>query len=81
MRITQGTFSYLPDLNDEEIAAQVQYCLDHDWPLAIEHTDDPHPRNVYWETWGYPCSTWSTLPPSWTRSDPVARPSETNTSG
>lgn len=54
MRITQGTFSYLPDLNDEEIAAQVQYCLDHDWPLAIEHTDDPHPRNVYWETWGLP---------------------------
>lgn len=54
MRITQGTFSYLPDLTDEEIKAQVQYCLDHDWPVSVEYTDDPHPRNVYWEMWGLP---------------------------
>jgi ribulose-bisphosphate carboxylase small chain len=54
MRITQGTFSYLPDLTDEEIRAQVQYCLDHDWPVSIEYTDDPHPRNIYWEMWGLP---------------------------
>ena len=26
MRITQGTFSYLPDLTDDEIAAQIQYA-------------------------------------------------------
>ena len=54
MRITQRTFSYLPDFTDEEIEAQVQYCLDHDWPIAIEFTDDPHPRNTYWEMWGLP---------------------------
>lgn len=54
MRITQGTFSYLPDLTDEEIKAQIQYCLDNDWPISIEYTDDPHPRNVYWEMWGLP---------------------------
>jgi ribulose-bisphosphate carboxylase small chain len=54
MRITQGAFSYLPDLTDEEIVAQVQYCLDNDWPIAVEYTDDPHPRNVYWEMWGLP---------------------------
>lgn len=54
MRITQGTFSYLPDLTDDEIRAQVQYCLDHDWPVSVEYTDDPHPRNVYWEMWGLP---------------------------
>lgn len=54
MRITQGTFSYLPDFSDEEIAQQVQYCLDNNWPIAIEHTDDPHPRNVYWEMHGLP---------------------------
>lgn len=54
MRITQGTFSYLPDFTDEDIVAQVQYCLDNDWPIAIEHTDDPHPRNVYWDMWGLP---------------------------
>lgn len=54
MRITQGTFSYLPDFSDEEIKAQIQYCLDNDWPISIEYTDDPHPRNVYWEMWGQP---------------------------
>lgn len=54
MRLTQGTFSYLPDLTDEEIMAQVQYCLDNDWPVSVEYTDDPHPRNVYWHMWGLP---------------------------
>lgn len=54
MRITQGTFSYLPDLTDEEIAAQIQYGIDRGWAVAIEFTDDPHPRNVYWHMWGMP---------------------------
>jgi ribulose-bisphosphate carboxylase small chain len=54
MRITQGTFSYLPDLDDQEITTQVQYALDQGWALAVEMTDDPHPRNVYWEMWGLP---------------------------
>ena len=54
MRITQGTFSYLPDFTDDEIAAQIQYALDNGWPLSVEFTDDPHPRNVYWEMWGLP---------------------------
>ena len=54
MRITQGTFSYLPDLTDDEIKAQIQYGIDQGWALAIEFTDDPHPRNVYWEMWGLP---------------------------
>ncbi len=54
MRITQGTFSYLPDFTDEEITAQISYALDNDWPLSVEFTDDPHPRNVYWEMWGLP---------------------------
>jgi ribulose-bisphosphate carboxylase small chain len=22
--------------------------------MAVEHTDDPHPRNSYWEMWGMP---------------------------
>ncbi|GAB3197654.1 ribulose bisphosphate carboxylase small subunit [Nocardioides hungaricus] len=53
-KIHYGTFSYLPDLTDEEIAAQVKYALDHEWPVSIEYTDDPHPRNIYWEMWGLP---------------------------
>jgi ribulose-bisphosphate carboxylase small chain len=54
MRITQGAFSYLPDLTDEQIKAQIQYCLDNDWAISIEHTDDPHPRNIYWDMWALP---------------------------
>jgi ribulose-bisphosphate carboxylase small chain len=54
VRITQGTFSYLPDLTDEEIAAQIRYGIDRRWAVAIEFTDDPHPRNVYWQMWGLP---------------------------
>ncbi len=54
MRVTQGCFSFLPDLTDEQIAAQVQYCLEKGWAVNIEFTDDPHPRNTYWEMWGLP---------------------------
>ena len=54
MRVTQGAFSFLPDLPDRQITAQVQYCLDHGWAVNIEFTDDPHPRNTYWEMWGLP---------------------------
>ncbi|MBC6460631.1 ribulose bisphosphate carboxylase small subunit [Actinomadura sp. HBU206391] len=54
MRITQGTFSYLPDLTDEEISAQIAYALGNGWPCAVEFTADPHPRNSYWDMWGLP---------------------------
>ena len=54
MKLRHGTFAYLPDLTDEEIAAQVRYALDNAWPVSVEFTDDPHPRNVYWEMWGLP---------------------------
>jgi len=54
MRITQGTFSFLPDLTDAEIALQIEYALKNGWAVAVEHTDEPHPRNVYWEMYGMP---------------------------
>ena len=54
MRITQGCFSFLPDLTDEQISRQVQYCLEKGWAVNIEFTDDPHPRNNFWEMWGLP---------------------------
>jgi len=54
MRITQGAFSFLPDLTDQQIAAQVDYCLGKGWAVNLEFTDDPHPRNTYWEMWGAP---------------------------
>jgi ribulose-bisphosphate carboxylase small chain len=54
MRITQGTFSFLPDLTDAQLTRQIDYCLAKGWALAIETTDDPHPRNTYWEMFGPP---------------------------
>jgi ribulose-bisphosphate carboxylase small chain len=54
MRVTQGTFSFLPDLNDDQIVAQIEYCLRNDWAVGVEYTDDPHPRNNLWEMWGMP---------------------------
>jgi ribulose-bisphosphate carboxylase small chain len=32
----------------------VQYCIDKGWALNLEFTDDPHPRNTFWEMWGLP---------------------------
>jgi ribulose-bisphosphate carboxylase small chain len=54
MRVTQGTFSFLPDLTDDQIVAQVEYCLNNGWAIGVEYTDDPHPRNFLWEMWGNP---------------------------
>ena len=54
MRLTQGAFSFLPDLTDEQIGALVQNCIEKDWAVSLEFTDDPHPRNTYWEMWGHP---------------------------
>jgi len=54
MKLTQGAFSFLPDLTDEQITKQIQYAIDKSWAVSIEYTDDPHPRNAYWEMWGLP---------------------------
>ena len=54
MKLTQGAFSFLPDLTDEQVTKQIQYALNNNWAVSIEFTDDPHPRNCYWEMWGLP---------------------------
>ena len=53
-RITQGQFSFLPELTDEEVTAQVEYGLRKGYAWSVEYTDDPHPRNTYWEMFGMP---------------------------
>ncbi len=53
-RLTQGQFSYLPDLSDGQITKQIEYALQNHWAVGIEYTDDPHPRNTYWEMYGNP---------------------------
>jgi len=53
-RLTQGQFSFLPDLSDAEITAQIEYGLRKGYAWSVEFTDDPHPRNTYWEMYGMP---------------------------
>jgi ribulose-bisphosphate carboxylase small chain len=53
-RITQGQFSFLPDLTDAEITLQIDYGLKKGYAWSVEYTDDPHPRNTYWEMYGMP---------------------------
>jgi ribulose-bisphosphate carboxylase small chain len=52
--VTQGQFSFLPPLTDAQITAQIKYALGKGWALSVEYTDDPHPRNTYWEMFGAP---------------------------
>jgi ribulose-bisphosphate carboxylase small chain len=53
-RLTQGQFSFLPDLTDDEIRMQIEYGLNKGYAWSVEYTDDPHPRNTYWEMFGMP---------------------------
>ena len=53
-RVTQGCFSMLPDLSDDQIKKQIEYAIKSGFAVSIEWTDDPHPRNCYWEMWGLP---------------------------
>ena len=45
---------HLPDLTDEQIEKQIAYAISKGWAMNVEWTDDPHPRNSYWELWGLP---------------------------
>ncbi|HWK30198.1 MAG TPA: ribulose bisphosphate carboxylase small subunit [Solirubrobacter sp.] len=52
--ITQGAFSFLPALTDDQIAAQLRYAQANGWSILVERTDDPHPRNALWDLYGEP---------------------------
>jgi ribulose-bisphosphate carboxylase small chain len=54
MKVTQGAFSFLPELTDEQIRLQVLYAIRNGWSVSVEYTDDPHPRNSLWEMWRPP---------------------------
>ena len=53
-KLTQGQFSFLPDLTDAEISLQIKYGLSKGYAWSVEYTDDPHPRNTYWDMYGMP---------------------------
>ena len=53
-KLTQGQFSFLPELTDAEIALQIDYGLQKGHAWSVEYTDDPYPRNTYWEMFSLP---------------------------
>jgi ribulose-bisphosphate carboxylase small chain len=53
-KLTQGQFSFLPDLTDAEISLQIKYGLSKGYAWSVESTDDPPPRNTYWDMFGMP---------------------------
>ena len=54
MKVTQGCYSFLNTLNEQDTNSEIRYFLARDWSISIEWTYDPHPRNVYWNMYGLP---------------------------
>lgn len=48
------TFSYLPEMTAEETKAQVQYIVDKEWDVAIEHVEPERSGVTYWYMWKLP---------------------------
>lgn len=48
------TFSYLPELSEEEVAAQIRSIVERGLVVAIEHTQRPDPYDHYWTLWKLP---------------------------
>ena len=81
MRITQGTFSYLPDLTDDEITAQIQYAWTRLGGLGGVHRRPAPPQRPTGTCGGCRCSISTTRPRSCTRSTPAGTPIRTTTCG
>lgn len=48
------TFSYLPEMTDVQVKAQVQYIINKGWSPAIEHTEPENAFSYYWYMWKLP---------------------------
>lgn len=48
------TFSYLPELSDEQIRKQVEYIVSKGWNPAIEHSEPENATSNFWYMWKLP---------------------------
>lgn len=48
------TFSYLPELSEEEIATQIRSIVSQGLVVGIELTETPCPYDHYWTLWKLP---------------------------
>lgn len=51
---TLETFSFLPELTQEEIHLQVDYIISQGWTPAIEHEHPSQAATHYWTMWKLP---------------------------
>merc|ERR1711953_1456016 len=54
LKVTQGCYSYLPDLERPAIQQQLGFYLSRGLAIDVEYTREPHPRHLYWDMWGNP---------------------------
>ena len=48
------TYSYLPEMDAQQIRGQIQRMLDKGWDVAIEHVEPERSHNTYWYMWKLP---------------------------
>jgi ribulose-bisphosphate carboxylase small chain len=48
------TFSYLPELTDSEVEAQIRAVLERGLVVGIEYTREPNAYDHYWTLWKLP---------------------------
>jgi ribulose-bisphosphate carboxylase small chain len=48
------TFSYLPELSEKSLRAQIQYIVDKGWIPSVEHTEPDNTSGHYWYMWKLP---------------------------
>ena len=48
------TFSYLPELSQQQIEAQIRSALQRGLLVGIEYTDEPDAHDHYWTLWKLP---------------------------
>jgi ribulose-bisphosphate carboxylase small chain len=48
------TFSYLPELTDDELAAEIRSIVARGLVVGIEYTGTPDPYDHYWALWKLP---------------------------
>ncbi|MCX7945926.1 MAG: ribulose bisphosphate carboxylase small subunit [Hydrogenophilus sp.] len=48
------TFSYLPQMNPEQVRKQIAYAIAQGWNPAVEHTERENAMSHYWYMWKLP---------------------------
>ncbi|OOG24935.1 ribulose bisphosphate carboxylase small subunit [Thioalkalivibrio denitrificans] len=48
------TFSYLPEMNADQVRRQIAYCIAQGWNPAVEHSEKENAFGHYWYMWKLP---------------------------